>query len=93
VPASPTSSWPFSSLADKGRFRLRAKNKRVHHGSAHANSGRAAGSSPILMLTSPFGGQATAKIARFPLRVWLLHKAVSEKLLRDRVDGCQSGWV
>jgi len=24
---------------------------------------------------------------------WLLHKAVSAKLLRDRRDGCQSGWV
>jgi hypothetical protein len=24
---------------------------------------------------------------------WLSHKAVSEKLLRDRGDGRQSGWV
>ena len=37
-------------------------------------------------------GAFTAVIdRRYPL--WLLHKAVSEKLLRDRGDGRQSGWV
>ena len=24
---------------------------------------------------------------------WLLHKAISEKLLRDRGDGSESGWL
>jgi hypothetical protein len=31
--------------------------------------------------------------ARLRFRLWLLHKAVSEKLVGDRGDGPQRGWL